>query len=175
MRSIGKRMLLTPDEVLRLPVNEALVIMRGQKVLRVRKYDYTNHPHAKLIVKRKASSYVPEWRKETNSVDATLQKKETPLQEKPCEEKSPKGNPVEDNSNVDNLNVNNTPTEETEIETPARVSCNPNYMKKTIEIDENMEADFDFITEENDEGGDDNVPKPKHTSIDPQSILKNKK
>ena len=175
MRSIGKRMLLTPDEVLRLPVNEALVIMRGQKVLRVRKYDYTNHPHAKLIVKRKASSYVPEWRKETNSVDPTLPKKETPLQEKPWEEKSSKENPVKDNSDIDNLNVNNTQTEETEIETPARVSCNPNYMKKSVEIDENMEADFDFISEENDEGGDDNVPKPKYSSIDSQSILKNKK
>lgn len=61
-RSIGKRKLLTPDEILRLPVFEALVIMRGQKVLKVKKYDYTNHPHAKLIVKKKASTHIPKWK-----------------------------------------------------------------------------------------------------------------
>lgn len=65
-RSIGKRKLLTPDEILRLPINEALVIMRGQKVLKVKKYDYTNHPHSKLIVKKKASSHIPKWRREDN-------------------------------------------------------------------------------------------------------------
>lgn len=32
--SIGKRKLLTPDEVLRLPLDKALVILRGQKVLK---------------------------------------------------------------------------------------------------------------------------------------------
>ena len=63
-RSVGKRKLLTPDEVLRLPVNEALVIIRGQKVLKVKKFDYTNHPHSSLIVKKKASSHIPNWREE---------------------------------------------------------------------------------------------------------------
>lgn len=37
---VGKRKLLTMDEVLRLPVNRALVIARGNKVLQVDKYDY---------------------------------------------------------------------------------------------------------------------------------------
>ena len=32
---VGKRPVLTPDEVLRLPVDEALVILRGHKVLKV--------------------------------------------------------------------------------------------------------------------------------------------
>ena len=61
--SIGKRNVLTPDEVLRLPLNEALVIIRGQKVLKVEKFDYTLHPDAKKLKKQKASSYVPKWRK----------------------------------------------------------------------------------------------------------------
>ena len=43
-KSIGKRKLLTPDEILRLPLDTALVILRGQKVLKVEKYDYTLHP-----------------------------------------------------------------------------------------------------------------------------------
>lgn len=61
-KSLGKRKLLTPDEVLRLPIKEALVIMRGQKILKVKKYDYTLHPYSKKLVRRKASLHVPNWR-----------------------------------------------------------------------------------------------------------------
>lgn len=45
--SVGKRKLLTPDEVLRLPLDQALVILRGQKILKVEKYDYTLHRKVK--------------------------------------------------------------------------------------------------------------------------------
>ena len=34
---VGKRPVLTPDEVLRLPITQALVIIRGQKALKVEK------------------------------------------------------------------------------------------------------------------------------------------
>jgi type IV secretion system protein VirD4 len=57
---IGKRKLLTMDEVLRLPIDKALVIMRGQKVLQVDKYDYSNHPEAKKLIPCKASGYIPD-------------------------------------------------------------------------------------------------------------------
>jgi type IV secretion system protein VirD4 len=60
--SIGKRKLLTPDEVLRLPINQALVIVRGQKVLKVDKFDYTLHPESRKLKPTKAADYVPEWR-----------------------------------------------------------------------------------------------------------------
>lgn len=60
---VGKRKLLTMDEVLRLAVNRALVIARGNKVLQVDKYDYTNHYEAKKLRDCKASAHVPEWRK----------------------------------------------------------------------------------------------------------------
>ncbi len=61
--SVGKRMLLLPDEVLRFPLDQALVIIRGQKVLKVRKFDYSGHPEAKKLVLEKTESHVPEWRK----------------------------------------------------------------------------------------------------------------
>ena len=61
-KSVGKRKLLTPDEILRLPLDEALFILRGQKVLRVEKYDYTLHPEAKKLIPRKASDHIPAWR-----------------------------------------------------------------------------------------------------------------
>lgn len=60
--SIGKRPVLTPDEVLRLSLDDELIILRGQKVLKAQKFDYTRHPEAKKLVKRKASSHIPKWR-----------------------------------------------------------------------------------------------------------------
>ena len=54
---LGRRRLLTPDEVLRLPNNELLIIIRGQKVLRARKFDYTGHPFAKDCVKASILDY----------------------------------------------------------------------------------------------------------------------
>ncbi|MCL2047419.1 MAG: type IV secretory system conjugative DNA transfer family protein [Defluviitaleaceae bacterium] len=60
--SIGKRKLLTPDEVLRLHREDALIIFRGQKVLRVKKFDYTKHPESKKLRDCKARDYIPNWR-----------------------------------------------------------------------------------------------------------------
>ena len=51
----GKRRLLTPDEVLRLPNDELLCIARGCNILKLRKFDYTSHPMARQI--RRASVY----------------------------------------------------------------------------------------------------------------------
>lgn len=59
---VGKRPVLTPDEVLRLPINQALVIIRGEKILKIDKMDYSRHPEADKLVSCKASVYVPEWR-----------------------------------------------------------------------------------------------------------------
>lgn len=56
---IGRRQLLTMDEVLRLPVNRALVIIRGCKVLALDKFDYSKHPESKKLIPAKASAYTP--------------------------------------------------------------------------------------------------------------------
>lgn len=60
---VGKRPVLTPDEVLRLPVEQALVIVRGKKTLKVEKMDYSKHPESPKLHNCKASAYIPEWRK----------------------------------------------------------------------------------------------------------------
>ncbi len=60
---VGKRPVLTPDEVLRLPIDEALIIIRGRKPLRVDKFDYSHHPEARKLTGTKASAHIPEWRK----------------------------------------------------------------------------------------------------------------
>ncbi len=61
---VGKRKLLTMDEVLRLPISKALIIIRGKKLLQVDKCDYTKHPGSKKLSPCKASSHIPEWKKE---------------------------------------------------------------------------------------------------------------
>ena len=60
---VGRRRLLTMDEVLRMDIDKALVILRGQKVMEVDKYDYSKHPEAKKLRDCKASTHVPEWRR----------------------------------------------------------------------------------------------------------------
>ena len=79
--SVGKRMLLLPDEVLRFPLNQALLIIRGQKVLRVKKLDYTRHPEAKLLKPEKTEEHVPEWREKMEEETGTQSQAEEGWQE----------------------------------------------------------------------------------------------
>ena len=55
----GRRRLLTPDEVLRLPNEEMLCIIRGCNVLKLNKLDFTKHPMSKQIEKTSVYSYTP--------------------------------------------------------------------------------------------------------------------
>ena len=55
----GKRRLLTPDEVLRLPNDELLCIVRGCNILKLRKFDYTRHPMAREIRRVSVYDYEP--------------------------------------------------------------------------------------------------------------------
>ena len=58
---VGKRKLVTMDEVLRMDVDRALVILRGRNVLEVDKYDYSKHPESKKLHPSKAASHIPAW------------------------------------------------------------------------------------------------------------------
>ena len=76
--SIGKRKLLTPDEVLRLPLDKALVILRGQKVLKVDKFDYTLHPESKKLKPCKAVEHLPIRNKNSEAIDRRSESKSIP-------------------------------------------------------------------------------------------------
>ena len=52
-------------------VTQALVIIRGQKVLKVDKMDYSKHPEAPKLHSCKASSHIPEWRQMQQEQPAT--------------------------------------------------------------------------------------------------------
>lgn len=84
---VGRRRVMTMDEVLRLDVDRALVIIRGKKVLEVDKYDYSRHPEAKKLQASKASAHIPTWRRAlesapTQPVPAPIPKKK-PARRKP--------------------------------------------------------------------------------------------
>ena len=59
---VGRRKLMTMDEVLRMDIDKALILIRGKNVLEVDKYDYSKHPEAKKLRPSKAASHVPSWR-----------------------------------------------------------------------------------------------------------------
>ena len=62
--SLGKRMLLLPDEILRFPLDQGLLIIPGQKVCRFRKMDYLEHPDSQYMKLEKVEEHIPEWFKD---------------------------------------------------------------------------------------------------------------
>lgn len=61
--SVGKRAVLTVDEVLRLPLDEAVIVLRGQNILKLKKYRFHDHPDFKAVKAAKPitiSDYVPD-------------------------------------------------------------------------------------------------------------------
>ncbi len=62
-RSVGKRPVLTVDEVLRLPLDEAVIVLRGQNVMKLKKYRFRDHPDHSAVAKAEPitiSNYSPE-------------------------------------------------------------------------------------------------------------------
>ena len=101
--SIGKRKLLTPDEVLRLPLDKALVILRGQKVLKVDKFDYTLHPDSKKLTPCKAVEHIP---KRNVPAEAGAEESERePVQQTKPEPEKPK-NTVDAKPTIEAVDLN---------------------------------------------------------------------
>ena len=84
---VGKRKLLTMDEVLRMDIDRALVILRGKKVLEVDKYDYSKHPESKKLRASKAASHIPAWQSEQQK--AAQAAAPAPAKPKPPRPKAP--------------------------------------------------------------------------------------
>lgn len=56
-----KRNLLNADEILRIPHNELLVNIRGNKPLMLDKMIYTEHPLAQKLKEVPVNNYKPNW------------------------------------------------------------------------------------------------------------------
>ena len=61
--SLGRRQLMTPDEILRIPPDEELVFIRGQKVFRAHRFDYSHHTHYKKLKNTKSIYHEPAWKR----------------------------------------------------------------------------------------------------------------
>lgn len=78
----GRRKLLTPDEVLRMPNDELLCIIRGCNVLKLNKFDYTKHPLSGKIRKTTVFAYNPERVNDTYDSTPDERSEDTPAKEK---------------------------------------------------------------------------------------------
>ena len=72
----GRRRLLTPDEVLRLPNDEMLCVIRGSNILKLKKFDYSQHPLYAQIRKTSVQDYLPPVIAETEPEEVPENKKE---------------------------------------------------------------------------------------------------
>ncbi len=92
----GRRKLLTPDEVLRLPNEELLCVIRGQNVLKLDKFDFTKHPMSKMIKRVSIMDYTPSALPHTdfyNPVNLDTQSPAEMILPKKNEEKQPDSKP----------------------------------------------------------------------------------
>lgn len=78
VEGMGRRKLLTPDEVLRIPNEQLLCIVRGCNVLMLDKLDYTKHPYSRMIREVSVYDYHPEI------------SEPPPVKEEPVAEEKPK-------------------------------------------------------------------------------------
>ena len=72
----GRRRLLTPDEVLRLPNDEMLCVIRGSNILKLKKFDYSQHPLYAQIRKTSVQDYLPPVMAETATEEVPENQKE---------------------------------------------------------------------------------------------------
>ncbi len=57
--SLGRRKVVNPDEVLRMPNDELLIMIRGQKILKAKKFDFSRLPASRLLKKSSIMDYFP--------------------------------------------------------------------------------------------------------------------
>ena len=81
VEGMGRRKLLTPDEVLRIPNEQLLCIVRGCNVLMLNKLDYTRHPYSKMIREVSVYDYRPEI-SEPFSIEEEIIEEEKPKKKK---------------------------------------------------------------------------------------------
>lgn len=73
---LGKRAIMTPDEVKQMPADEAILFIHGQKPLKVKKFFYWEHPESKNLEPCKITNYTPNWQVEEKREELFTSKKE---------------------------------------------------------------------------------------------------
>ena len=84
-KSNTQRALMLPDEIMRMDNQESLVLLRGQKPLKLYKITPDEHPSFQRLHDVKVSDYTPEWRRqeETAKAERKTQAKSRPAPSAP--------------------------------------------------------------------------------------------
>ena len=69
-QSLGRRQLMTPDEILRLPMDREMIFIRGMKPLLAERFDYSRHPEYPNLRSEKAVLHEPDWKTAAARADA---------------------------------------------------------------------------------------------------------
>lgn len=77
-KSNTQRALMLPDEIMRMDNRESLVLLRGQKPLKLYKIRPDEHPSFQHLRDVRVSDYVPEWRRKEEAVKAAAVPSDTP-------------------------------------------------------------------------------------------------
>ena len=62
--STVRRQLMTQDEILRMPIDEELIFIRGMKPLQAVRFDYSKHPEYRKLRRERAVKHEPAWARE---------------------------------------------------------------------------------------------------------------
>ena len=77
MKKSAGRPLMMPDEVRRLPKNESIVLVRGEKPLKLFKITPEEHPDNAKLKNLRVNEYIPQWRKKEEAERVIKKKKST--------------------------------------------------------------------------------------------------
>lgn len=82
-KSNTQRALMLPDEIMRMDNQESLVLLRGQKPLKLYKITPDEHPSFQRLHDVKVSDYTPEWRRQEELAKAERKAGPSPGQRRP--------------------------------------------------------------------------------------------
>lgn len=88
MEGTGRRKVLTPDECLRLPNEELLIVLRGENILKANKFDYSRHPMAKELVPASITDYYGTCPAPPSPIDLPAVPEASPAPGKPIPDKT---------------------------------------------------------------------------------------
>jgi len=112
--SLGRRQLMTPDEILRIPPDEELVFIRGQKVFRAHRFDYSQHTHYKKLKNTKSIYHEPAWKRNAEGQAFAIPAiYDTPQEPSPTEVSKSAEEPTAMQSDAESLGLKRTELNET--------------------------------------------------------------
>lgn len=152
-RGEGKRNLLNQDEVYTLDPQKSLVFIRSLHVLKVDKFDYTEHPASKQLISENARSHIPEWQSaqcEKNAaepIEDRLERYPIPPVRPKAEDIPPQSKPRPKTKRSSKSSTARQP-ENMSIEDMLRQAANPNGVPEKVQPEPEAQFPVDLYPED---------------------------